>query len=209
MMLYNTQDEAEIRINNVLKWLDGDISSMKDKTLNAGYPILFCVFAQIDYLATLIYSAKSARVRIGKYFNEFMRSDERSIYGKSLKDYGLMLSGSRIANFGELMYVAVRCKLVHETNVFPPFSVTTEFPEDTKGKEHLKPTDDGKYILVFAYQMSEDFKASKRRFFDKLNSDSDFFGRISKRLTSDDYNFDCYAHRASLALHGLSEEMGW
>ena len=192
---YETPGLVMHRIEAMVKWLGADIAQMEHNQSNVGYPILFCIFAQIDYIASIIYmSERSGRVRVGKYFKDFMQSEYRSLYGLSFPYNNYCLGNSSISNFGELLYVAVRCKLVHETNVFLPFSVSTRF--DPKMKySHLSYSEERKLIVIHAYEMNKDYLASKEKLFMKL-SEKAFLDRISTNLSMIDTDLNNYMKQA-------------
>ena len=192
-------EEAIQRIDQAIRWLGKNIRRMESKELNLGYPVLICIFAQIDYLSSIIYrSERSGRKRVGKYFNEFMASvDPR--YRLIFKNRHVSLDGrTTLKNLGELMYVAVRCKLVHESNVFPPFSVATKFDKHVKG-EHLRPVEGGKHILLMAYEINRHFVDSVVQLKNRLRRDKGFLSTISKSLEAGDADLDCFSRRAEHA----------
>ena len=63
MNKYANPEKVISRVKRVIKLLDGDISNMRNNELNAGYPILICIFAQIDYLSSIISFDKNEKGR--------------------------------------------------------------------------------------------------------------------------------------------------
>lgn len=201
---------------DIIRWIDSrlcffqnDIRNIRASRINAGYPVLALVFSQIEYLSDLMYFQEAKKSKdnrptqlAGKFINEEM-SHVNPIYGITF-DKAHNLQWGQAENFGELLYLTLRSKVVHQGGSYPPFEVTAEEPATHL---HMKFDAARRLFLVHAYRMNDELQGTIQMLFTRvLDGEDGLLDVLKKGIIRENTRLRQYQRDVSPILDEMEEK---